>query len=285
MLRNSDGSPCSTLTYIRRGMELGIPVQSPEFTPREECYMEERLQKVLASFGIASRRKAEELIESGKVTVNGKTATLGMKADPLRDHIKVSGKLLTMRESPVYFMFYKPEGVLTTLSVEEGRPTVGSFLRKIRERVYPVGRLDYRSEGLMILTNDGTLAHALMHPSRKIAKVYHVKVKGLPSDEKLDKLRAGVRLEDGKTLPALIRPLGAARTIQNTWLEVTIYEGRKRQIRRMFDKINHSVIKLKRVGIGGLRIGRLEPGDMRPLSPKEVTALKREAGIETFEED
>lgn len=246
--------------------------------------MEERLQKVLASFGIASRRKAEELIESGKVTVNGKTATLGMKVDPLRDHIKVGRKLVAVRERPVYLMFYKPEGILTTLSSEEERPTVGSYLKKIRQRVYPVGRLDYRSEGLMILTNDGALAHALMHPSRKIPKIYHVKVKGVPSSEKLDRLREGVSLEDGKTLPARIKPLVATRTIQNTWLEVTIFEGKKRQIRRMFDKINHPVIKLKRVGIGGLRIGKLEPGDIRTLSLKEVTALKREAGIETIEE-
>jgi 23S rRNA pseudouridine2605 synthase len=241
--------------------------------------VEERLQKIIASYGIVSRRKAEDLIEAGRVTVNGTTAVLGMKADPLKDHIKVNGRLIAKKEPAVYFAFHKPEGVITTLSEKEERLTVGAFLKKIRQRVYPIGRLDYNSEGLLLLTNDGELAHALMHPSRGIPKMYHVKVKGIPEEEKIQKLRKGIRLEDGPTLPAEIRWIKAPRTSMNSWLEVTIHEGRKRQIRRMFDKINHPVLKLKRVAINGIRLGTLKPGEIRQLTESELRRLRTEIGM------
>lgn len=242
--------------------------------------MEERLQKILASFGIASRRKAEELIESGKVTVNGKTAVLGMKADALRDHIKVNGKLISKKETLVYYAFHKPDGVLTTLSETEDRDTIRPYVRSIPQRVYPIGRLDYHSEGLLLLTNDGELAYAVMHPSHQIAKKYSVKVKGEPPEDRIDRLRKGVLLDDGRTLPCDIRKIRPTRTGMNSWYEVTIYEGRKRQIRRMFDKINHPVMRLKRIAINGIRLGSMKPGEMRKLSEPETTKLKMEAGIQ-----
>lgn len=242
--------------------------------------MEERLQKILASFGIGSRRKAEEMIVEGKVTVNGKIAVLGTKADPLKDHIKVNGKLITKKEPLAYYAFHKPDGVLTTLSETEERATMRPFVKNIPQRVYPIGRLDYHSEGLILLTNDGDLAHAVMHPSHGIAKKYSVKVKGEPLEEKIDKLRKGLLLEDGRTLPCEIRKIGPTRTGMNTWYDVTIYEGRKRQIRRMFDKINHPVMKLKRISINGIRLGTLKAGEMRKLTVLEVERLKKETGVE-----
>jgi len=224
--------------------------------------------------GIASRREAEELILEGRIKVNGRIAELGMKADPGRDHIKVDGKLLTKREPKIYLIFNKPRNVVTTLKDPEGRPTVKDYLKDIKYRIYPVGRLDYDSEGLLLLTNDGDFANAVMHPSKKIPKTYEVKVKGVPEQKTLDKLKKGILLEDGMTAPAKIR--GPKSTENNSWLEVTIYEGRNRQLRRMFDQVGHSVLKLKRIRVGSLQLGELLPGRFRYLTPDELNKIKKE---------
>ncbi|NTU42017.1 MAG: rRNA pseudouridine synthase [Nitrospirales bacterium] len=240
--------------------------------------MEQRLQKILAQMGIASRRKAEEIIEEGRVTVNGQVATLGMKADPEKDHVKLDGKLLTRMEAKVYLMLNKPMGVVTSLSDPEGRPTVKDYLRGVRQRVFPVGRLDYDSEGLLLITNDGDFAQAILHPARKVPKTYVVKAKGMVSDEALEKLKRGIRLEDGMTAPARVRKIREAEN--NSWVEITIHEGKKRQVRRMMEAIGHPVLRLKRVIINGLRLGDLMPGELRYLTPDEVETVRREAGPE-----
>lgn len=234
--------------------------------------MEIRIQKILANAGIASRRKAEELIIDGRITVNGKIAVIGMKADPERDYIKLDGRLISKPEPKVYYMFNKPADVVTSLSDPEGRPTVGDYLKGIKYRVFPVGRLDYDSEGLLLITNDGDFANSLLHPSKKIPKTYVVKVKDIIDDNKLQILRRGVRLEDGLTAPAKVKRL--RQTDNNSWIEITIYEGRKRQIRRMLEKVGHPVIKLRRIAIGSLKLGDLKTGQMRRLTNEEVKSLK-----------
>ncbi len=222
--------------------------------------------------GIASRRKAEEFIIEGRVTVNGETAALGTKADPSKDHIKVDGKLITRAEPKVYLMLNKPAGVVTSLSDPEGRPTVKDFLKGIKYRVFPVGRLDYDSEGLLLMTNDGDLAHSVLHPSKKIPKIYLVKAQGIIDEAVMEKLRRGVRLEDGLTAPAKVKRI--RQTGNNTWVEMIIYEGKKRQIRRMLESVCHSVIKLRRIGVDGLKLGDLKPGDIRRLTIEEIKRLK-----------
>lgn len=242
--------------------------------------MEERLQKILSRMGVASRRHAEDLIRQGRVTVNGQIATLGMKADPQRDHIKVDGRLLLRQEPKTYIMLYKPKGVLTTLEDPEGRPTIKEILDRIKYRVYPVGRLDFYSEGLLICTNDGDLAYRLIHPRFKVPKTYWVKVKGHVPEKKLDIIRSGMRLDDGtKTLPCQVRLIRMPRTRNNTWVEITMTEGKKRQIRRMFEKLRHPVLKLKRIKIDGVRLTGLLPGQWRYLTPEEVRRLKEATGL------
>ncbi len=241
--------------------------------------MEERIQKIIAGMGIASRRKAEELIREGSVLVNGRVATIGMKADPERDVIKVDGRLLRRREPKVYIILNKPVGVLTTLEDPEDRPTVKHLLRGLRFRVYPVGRLDFNSEGLLLLTNDGELAYRIIHPSHKVPKTYLVKVKGLVEDREIERLRRGIRLEDGMTAPAGIKRVRMPRAERNTWLEVVLYEGRKRQIRRMFERVGHSVLKLKRIRIDGIALGDLKAGQWRYLGEGEVARLKRSVAL------
>jgi len=236
--------------------------------------MEKRLQKILSEIGVASRRNAEELIIEGRVTVNGKIAVIGMKADPARDHIKLDGKLIARPEPKVYLIFNKPRNVVTSLSDPEGRPTVKDYLKGVKYRVFPVGRLDYDSEGLLLLTNDGDFAQAILHPSKKIPKSYLVKVKGSPEEEDMKKLRAGIKLEDGITAPATLQKSRFAEN--NTWLEITIHEGRKRQIRRMLEQIGHSVLKLKRIRINGIELGSLKPGEYRYLKPEEISKMKKE---------
>ncbi len=240
--------------------------------------MEKRLQKILAEMGIASRRRAEELIEEGRVTVNGKVARLGQKAAPLRDHIKLDGKLLTRpSERKVYYMLNKPVNVLTSLSDKEERPVVKDYLKGVRERVYPVGRLDFDSEGLLLITNDGELAHAVTHPSKKIPKTYRVKVKGVLADKELSRLRKGIRLDDGLTAPAEVKPVKILK--QNSWVDITIHEGRKRQIRRMLQAVGHPAARLIRTRIDGVRLGTLKAGGLRQLSNEEVKRLKYSAGF------
>ncbi|RJQ16391.1 MAG: rRNA pseudouridine synthase [Nitrospiraceae bacterium] len=236
--------------------------------------MEERLQKILAKCGIASRRKAEEMILEGLVKVNGAPATLGMKADLDRDHIKVRGKLIRNVESKVYLIFNKPEKCLTSMADSEGRPTVKDFLKGVRAHVFPVGRLDYNSEGLLILTNDGDLANAILHPSKKIPKTYLVKVDGFLEDKDVSRLEKGIRLDDGMTAPAKVKKI--KKTEANSWIEMTIHEGRKRQIRRMLERVGHPVIKLRRTRINGISLGRLELGAIRYLTPEEIEKLKKE---------
>jgi len=238
--------------------------------------MKIRLQKILADAGIASRRKAEELIKEGRVTVNGVVITeMGFKASPFEDHIKVDGKLLKLTvQKPVYFMLNKPKKVMCTVEDPEGRQTVIDLVgNRIKERVWPVGRLDYHSEGLVILTNDGELTLRLTHPRYKVAKVYEVKVKDLPSEEKLDKLRKGVYLEDGKTQTCEIHFLKTTK--ENSRFKVVLREGKKQQIRRMFMKIGHPVMKLKRIEYGPLKLGKLAIGEFRPLTEKEVLEIKK----------
>jgi 23S rRNA pseudouridine2605 synthase len=242
----------------------------------------ERLQKIIAAAGIASRRKAEELITAGRVEVNGKIIKeLGSKADPQSDHIRVNGKLLRGPERHVYLVLNKPKGYITSASDPEGRPTVLDLVRA-GARIYPVGRLDYASEGLLLLTNDGALAAKLMHASSHVPKTYQVKVSGRPTEAELLKLRAGVvlppdpkhpraaRRGSSKTAPAAIRML---RDAPNPWYEVTLIEGQNRQIRRMFETVGHHVEKIKRVRYGPLELD-LEPGAFRPLTPAEVARLR-----------
>jgi 23S rRNA pseudouridine2605 synthase len=236
--------------------------------------MEQRLQKILAEMGIASRRKAEEMILEGKVTVNGAVAVIGMKADPMRDHIKVGGKLLIRPEKKVYYIFNKPRGVVTTMVDPQGRPTVADFLKGIRERVFPVGRLDYDSEGMLLLTNDGDFAQAILHPSKKIPKTYLVKVKGAFLEEDMQRLRSGIRLDRSITAPARVKRV--RKTDANSWIEMTIYEGKKRQIRRMLERVGHPVIRLMRIRINGIEMGAIEPGGMRRLTAGEMDTIEKE---------
>src|ERR1700676_1380631 len=239
----------------------------------------ERLQKIIAAAGIASRRKSEELISSGRVLVNGQVVTeLGTKADPEHDHIRVDGKLLQGPERYTYVVLNKPKGYVTTVSDEKKRPTVMDLVQKVKGRVYPVGRLDWASEGLLQMTNDGTLANALMKAASNVAKVYVVKVAGQPDEAKLDKLRRGVSIaEKGgrrvRTAPAKIRLI---REGDNPWLEVTIIEGRNRQVRKMFEEVGHHVEKIRRVQYGPLALD-VPPGDWRTLTLLEVAKLKTAA--------
>jgi len=241
--------------------------------------MSERLQKVLAHAGIASRRAAERLIAEGRVSVNGAVvAELGTKVDPAKDAIKVDGKRVGAPPTGrTYLALHKPRGVVTTMSDPEGRPTVKGFLRGIKARVYPVGRLDYHSEGLLILTDDGALARDLMHPSRGVEKTYLAKVKGQPEAEVLSRLSRGIPLDGKRTGPARVR---IVRRGDNAWIEITIGEGRNRQVRRMFQAVGHPVQRLRRMGYGGVVLGRLPVGHLRPLSEAEVAGLARAAGAE-----
>lgn len=242
--------------------------------------MRERLQKLIAQAGITSRRAAEDLIKAGQVTVNGTVVTeLGSKADPETDHIKVRGKLINRRlkeQMAVCIVLNKPKGVLSSASDAEGRKLVTDLIRGFG-RLHPVGRLDYNSEGLILVTNDGELSN-LVASSKRIPKIYEVKVKGIPPRAAINKLRRGVRLDDGfVTAPAEIAELPA--TDKNGWYEVTLYEGHNQQIRKMFDSIGHSVVKLRRVAIGNLRDPYLRPGSYRKLSPEEVNDLREFKGI------
>ncbi len=241
--------------------------------------MQERLQKIMAGRGIASRRKAEEMIAAGRVTLNGKVVKeQGTKADPERDEICVDGKRLEKRQRLLYFLLNKPKGYVTTVSDPEGRPTVMDLMGERAERVYPVGRLDYASEGLLLMTNDGALAQKLMKAGSHVPKTYRVKVSGKPEEKAIARLRAGITisLEDGrrvKTSPAKIRLVEDGA---NPWYEMVLIEGRNRQIRRMFERVGHHVEKIKRVQLGQLVLD-VEPGKFRELTDREVEKLKRAA--------
>ncbi|AIF51563.1 pseudouridine synthase Rsu [Pelosinus sp. UFO1] len=234
----------------------------------------ERLQKVISQAGVASRRESEKIIQQGRVTVNGKVVTeMGTKVTPGKDRIMVDGKPIA-GEKLVYILLYKPKGILTTLKDPQDRKTVASLVSDITQRIYPVGRLDYNTEGLLLLTNDGALTHALIHPSKKIDKTYIAKVAGRPSQEKLDLLRVGIQLEDGMTAPAVINMIDFDRERNMTSLQITIHEGKNRQIRRMFEAIGSDVKQLKRVQFAFLTLEGLRRGSYRHLLPQEVEALQ-----------
>ena len=236
----------------------------------------ERLQKIIAAAGVASRRKAEELIAAGHVQVNGQVITeLGTKADPEADHIRVNGKLLHGAQRHVYLLLNRPKGYVTTMSDPEKRPTVMDLIRGVKGRVYPVGRLDYASEGLLLLTNDGDLAHRLMKAASHVAKTYVVKVAGTPKEDAIAKLRAGVSIatDDGKRVKTGAAAVRIVKQAANPWYEITLIEGRNRQIRRMFEAVGHHVEKIKRVRYGPLTLD-VPPGKFRALTLKEVDRLK-----------
>ena len=236
--------------------------------------MQERLQKLIAQAGLASRRAAEDLIKAGDVTVNGKVVTeLGTKADPETDHIKVRGRLINTRlesRERTYILLNKPKGYLSSVSDPQRRPLVTDLV-KGHGKLHPVGRLDFNTEGLIILTNDGEFTNAVA-ASKTIPKVYQVKTKGIPTEVAIRKLRRGLKLEDGyKTAPADIKILKP--TDKNGWYEVTLYEGHNQQIRKMFDAVGHSVVKLKRIAIGDVTDAGLSVGRFRKLTADEVKSL------------
>jgi 23S rRNA pseudouridine2605 synthase len=260
--------------------------------PQEDEPQGARLQKILASAGVASRRKAEELILEGRVQVNGKVIReLGARHNPERDHIKVDGKLLRGPERRRYYMLNKPRGYVTTLHDPQGRPTVIDLLaspkrgpRPEHVRLYPVGRLDYLSEGLLLMTNDGELANSLSKASAGVEKTYLVKVSGVPDDPALEQIRRGIAIDRGRlndvragrrdrivTAPARVE---LARGGENPWYQVTLTEGRNRQLRKMFEEVGHHVEKIRRIGYGALRLD-VPPGEFRELAPGEVMALER----------
>ncbi len=233
-----------------------------------------RLQKIIAGSGISSRRKAEDFIRHGLVTVNGETVmTLGTKVDPIHDHIKVNGRHLKSKLPDMFVMLNKPVGYLSTLHDPDGRPTIKQLMPKPSLRLFPVGRLDFDSEGLLLLTNNGDIAQACLHPTYHVQKTYLVKVKGVLEDLHLQQLRRGVTLEDGQTAPAKVKKAGKAQA--NSWIEISIHEGRKHQVKRMFDHIGHPVIRLKRIQFGPLNLGKLLPGKTRYLTDNEANDLRQ----------
>jgi len=237
----------------------------------------ERLQKILANAGVASRRKCEELIREGKVAVNDRIVTeLGAKADPDKDVITVSGRPIR-REQKLYLLFHKPKGVITTMDDPKGRSTVRDYLKGIQERVYPVGRLDYDSEGLLLLTNDGELAHRLTHPKHHVPKTYLATVERVPHGNDLEKLKRGIKLEDGVTAPAEVEYHDVDPDGKYATIAITIHEGRNRQVRRMFEAIHHPVTRLKRISFGGISLGGLQRGKYRKLSAEEIRTLREAA--------
>lgn len=240
--------------------------------------MEERLQKLIATAGLASRRHAEEMITAGEVTVNGEVVTtLGTKADPARDHIKVRGRLinpLLETRAKIYVLLNKPRGYLTSLADPDNRPLVKDLVPSTLGRLHPIGRLDFNTEGLLIMTNDGDLTNFITAARNNVAKVYEVKVKGLPPEDAIERLRRGITLDDGvRTATAEIKRID--ETESNAWFEVILHEGRNQQIRRMFDAIGHSVVKLRRVRIGHLTDDHIAPKQWRFLTDAEVARFFR----------
>ncbi len=240
--------------------------------------MEQRLQKLISAAGVASRRHAEELIAAGRVTVNGELVKeLGTKADPEKDHIKVNGKLINPQlkaREKTYVLLNKPKGFLSSVSDPEGRPLVTELLPPSLGKLHPVGRLDFNTEGLLLLTNDGDFTNYVTAARNRVEKVYEVKVKGVPTDGGIQRLRRGITLEDGtRTAPAKIEKLH--ETQNNAWYEVLLHQGRNQQVRRMFELVGHSVLKLRRVRIGFLTDEKLKPGHWRFLAPAEVARLMK----------
>lgn len=234
--------------------------------------MKERLQKIIAAAGLASRRQAEDWISAGRVRVNGRIASLGESADPLVDRVEVDGQPLRTPAAGVYLLLYKPSGYVTSLNDPQGRPVVTELVKAVGARVYPVGRLDLTTEGLLLLTNDGALANHLAHPRHQVEKTYLVRVRGILTDADRQKLEQGVALEDGMTAPARVDRVRAVG--QHSWFEITIHEGRNRQVRRMCEAVGYPVSRLKRVRLAFLTLDELQPGQFRHLSRQEVARLK-----------
>jgi 23S rRNA pseudouridine2605 synthase len=240
----------------------------------------ERLQKILARAGVASRREAERWILAGRVTVNGAVVRkLGSQADPAKDAVKVDGKRIKLAFAPVYYALHKPPGILTTMHDPEKRPDLSSLTLRLgeKQRVFPVGRLDFNSSGLLLLTNDGVLAQRLSHPRFGVKKLYRVKLSECPDEGDLNSLRKGIRLEDGLTAPARVKIVEKLK--RNAWVEIEIHEGRNRQVRRMFAALGYFVEKLIRIRVGPVSLGPLPPGALRPLSQAEIKALKEAVGL------
>lgn len=235
--------------------------------------MKQRIQKIIASAGLASRRQAEKWIEEGRVQVNGAVATLGASADPDSDRIEVNGKPIRVDAEKYCILLHKPVGYVTTMKDPQGRPVVIDLVKDIPARLYPVGRLDLTTSGLLLLTNDGELAQHLAHPRHGVEKTYLARVRGSVSAKTLQQLQAGVLLEDGVTAPAraeITRSLGS-----HSWVRITIHEGRNRQVRRMFEVLGHQVSRLQRIAYGHLNLGGLAPGQYRRLSANEMMELMK----------
>ncbi len=235
--------------------------------------MKQRLQKLIAGAGLASRRKAEEWIANGRVTINGEIAELGAQADPGKDRILVDGRPLPQAEEPVCLLMYKPVGYVTSLRDPQGRPVVTDLVRNVQARLFPVGRLDLNTEGLLLLTNDGDLAWRLSHPSHEVNKTYLVRLQGGLSAEARNALEKGVQLEDGMTAPAKVSRIRQSGS--HAWLELTIHEGRNRQVRRMCEAVGCPVSRLKRIRYAFLDLENMKPGQYRQLSRDEVARLKK----------
>ncbi|NWG04515.1 MAG: rRNA pseudouridine synthase [Syntrophaceae bacterium] len=236
--------------------------------------MLERIQKILAKAGIASRREAERMILEGRVTVNGKVIeTLGLQVDPSKDHLKVDGKRIAPFEPKVVLLMNKPRGYLSTVKDPLGRPTIMDLLSHVKWRVYPVGRLDLDAEGLLLLTNDGDLAHRLSHPKFLIPKTYLVKVTGVPEEKKLLRLKRGVPLEEG--VAKAVSCTLISQKEKNSWMRVVVTEGRNHLVKRMFSTIGHPVLKLKRIQYGPIPLGDLPFGQFRYLTPEEIEKIKK----------
>ena len=233
----------------------------------------ERLQKIISQAGLASRRAAEKMIEEGRVTVDGVVASLGMQAEPDVQTICVDGEPLSKAEAHVYFLLNKPKGYISTAKDERGRKTVLDLLPEVEARIYPVGRLDNGTEGLLLLTNDGALMNGLLHPARKVWKTYVAQVEGQPTKQELQTLKNGVALEDGVTAPAKVRVLDWGARSGRTKLEISIHEGKNRQVRRMCEAVGHPVQALKRTEFAGLSLSGVKRGEYRALSAAEVAYL------------
>lgn len=231
-----------------------------------------RLQKFLAHAGVASRRKCEKIIESRRVQVDGKTVSaMGVKVTPGKERVTVDGKEIGAAEEHVYILLYKPKGYVTTVADPQGRPIVTSFLQNVKERVFPVGRLDLDTEGALLLTNDGELTQAILHPSNEVYKTYEALVKGQPKSSDLHSLETGIMVDDKKTSPAKV--LFKERVQQNAVVQITIHEGRKRQVKKMFQAIGHPVLSLKRLAYGNLGLGNLQPGKYRFLTKNDINLI------------
>ncbi len=235
--------------------------------------MEERLQKIIARAGLASRREAESMIVSGRVSVNGRVVDqLGSKADPERDHIKVDGKLVSSDVDKVYILMNKPKGVVSTVHDTEDRPVITSLIKGVKGRIYPVGRLDFNTEGAILLTNDGELSNRLLSAKSRCPKTYLVKISGQPSIKDLSRLERGVTVEGARFSQCEIEPLKVG---VNSWLKVTLNEGKNHQVKKMFEHVGHPVSKLKRVAFSFLTVKGLDPGEWRRLTPQEADRLRR----------